>query len=218
MAWRSADSVASSTLRRAQLKPHYFDLPLSNGARAGLTGIVAGLSRQVAKYNVIINNLLPGPFETERQMAPMRKRAADAGQSYDDFVHDLKAQVPVGRFGNTTEFGMVCAFLCSEHAGFIVGQNILSRRWWVHVDSMSGVVTVEPLARRSVSLKARVFMAIPANIGMLDEFRLGQMPDWRFEAAGRASFDHCDPFGWKPGCPSGPCFPRFSQPTPLHQS
>lgn len=61
---------------------------------------------------------------------------------------------------------------------------------------MSGVVTVEPLAGRSVSLKARVFMAIPANIGMLDEFRLGQMPDWRFEAAGRASLDHCDPFGW----------------------
>jgi 3-oxoacyl-[acyl-carrier protein] reductase len=123
MAKRGFGRIVNITSR--SVKTPLFHLPLSNGARAGLTGIVAGLSRQVAKYNVIINNLLPGPFETERQMAPMRKRAADAGQSYDDFVHDLKAQVPVGRFGNTTEFGMVCAFLCSEHAGFIVGQNIL---------------------------------------------------------------------------------------------
>ena len=77
MAWRSADLVASSTSRRAQLKPHYFIFRYRTALRAGLTGIVAGLSRQVAKYNVIINNLLPGLFETERQMAPMRKRAAD---------------------------------------------------------------------------------------------------------------------------------------------
>ena len=123
MAKRGFGRIVNITSR--SVKTPLFHLPLSNGARAGLTGFVAGLSRQVAKYNVTINNLLPGPFETERQMVPMRKRAADAGQSYDDFVRDLKAQVPVGRFGNTSEFGMTCAFLCSEHAGFIVGQNIL---------------------------------------------------------------------------------------------
>lgn len=123
MAKRRFGRIVNITSR--SVKTPLFHLPLSNGARAGLTGFVAGLSRQVAKDNVIINNLLPGPFETERQMAPMKKRAADAGKSYDDFVRDLKAQVPAGRFGNTKEFGMACAFLCGEHAGFIVGQNIL---------------------------------------------------------------------------------------------
>jgi 3-oxoacyl-[acyl-carrier protein] reductase len=123
MAQRGFGRIVNITSR--SVKTPLFHLPLSNGARAGLTGFIAGLSRQVAKRNVIINNLLPGPFETERQMAPMQKRAGDAGKSYDDFVRDLKAQVPAGRFGNTTEFGMACAFLCSEHAGFIVGQNIL---------------------------------------------------------------------------------------------
>jgi len=123
MAKRGFGRIVNITSR--SVKTPLSHLPLSNGARAGLTGFVAGLSRQVAKDNVIINNLLPGPFETERQMAPMKKRAAAAGQSYDEFVRDLKGQVPAGRFGNATEFGMACAFLCSEHAGFIVGQNIL---------------------------------------------------------------------------------------------
>jgi 3-oxoacyl-[acyl-carrier protein] reductase len=123
MAKRGFGRIVNITSR--SVKTPLSHLPLSNGARAGLTGFVAGLSRQVAKSNVIINNLLPGPFETERQMSPMKSRAAAAGQAYDDFVRGLKAQVPAGRFGNTTEFGMACAFLCSEHAGFIVGQNIL---------------------------------------------------------------------------------------------
>jgi len=100
-------------------------LGLSNGARAGLTGFVAGLSRQVAKHNVIINNLLPGPFATDRQVDGLRKLSAKAGQDYDTFAKARMAEVPAGRFGTPEEFGRACAFLCSADAGFIVGQNLL---------------------------------------------------------------------------------------------
>jgi 3-oxoacyl-[acyl-carrier protein] reductase len=100
-------------------------LGLSNGARAGLTGFVAGVSRQVAKHNVVINNLLPGPFATQRQVDGLTKLAAKAGQDYDTFAKARMAEVPANRFGTPEEFGRACAFLCSAHAGFIVGQNIL---------------------------------------------------------------------------------------------
>src|SRR5690348_5221628 len=100
-------------------------LGLSNGARAGLTGFVAGLARQVAKHNVVINNLLPGPFMTARTEDGLRKRSAKAGQDYDTFAKARMAEVPAGRFGDPDEFGKACAFLCSAHAGFIVGQNLL---------------------------------------------------------------------------------------------
>ncbi|MEP7061989.1 MAG: SDR family oxidoreductase [Betaproteobacteria bacterium] len=100
-------------------------LGLSNGARAGLTGFVAGLSRQVAKHNVVINNLLPGPFATDRQVSGLRKLAAKAGQDYDSFAQARMAEVPAGRFGTPEEFGRACAFLCSTDAGFIIGQNLL---------------------------------------------------------------------------------------------
>lgn len=100
-------------------------LGLSNGARAGLTGFVAGLSRQVAKHNVLINNLLPGPFATNRQTDGLRKLAAKAGQDYDTFAKAQMANVPANRFGTPEEFGKACAFLCSADAGFIVGQNLL---------------------------------------------------------------------------------------------
>jgi 3-oxoacyl-[acyl-carrier protein] reductase len=102
--------------------PH---LGLSNGARTGLTGFVAGLARQVAKHNVIINNLLPGPFATERQVDGLRKLAAKAGQDYESFAAARAAELPAGRFGNAEEFGKACAFLCSNDASFIVGQNLL---------------------------------------------------------------------------------------------
>ena len=101
------------------------DLGLSNGARAGLTGFVAGLARQVAKHNVIVNNLLPGPFMTARTQDGLRKRSAKAGQDYDAFARARMAEVPAGRFGDPAEFGKACAFLCSDHAGYIVGQNLL---------------------------------------------------------------------------------------------
>jgi 3-oxoacyl-[acyl-carrier protein] reductase len=102
--------------------PH---LGLSNGARAGLTGFVAGLARQVAKHNVAINNLLPGPFATERQVDGLRKLSAKAGQDYDTFKKAREAELPAGRFGTAEEFGKACAFLCSADAGFIVGHNLL---------------------------------------------------------------------------------------------
>ena len=101
------------------------DLGLSNGARAGLTGFVAGLARQVAKHGVVINNLLPGPFMTARTEDGLRKRSAKAGQDYDAFARARMAEVPAGRFGDPQEFGQACAFLCSAQAGFIVGQNLL---------------------------------------------------------------------------------------------
>jgi len=101
------------------------DLGLSNGARAGLTGFVGGLARQVAKHNVIINNLLPGPFETARTVYGLKTRAAKTGQEYEAFAAARRAEIPAGRFGNADEFGKACAFLCSEHVSFIVGQNLL---------------------------------------------------------------------------------------------
>jgi 3-oxoacyl-[acyl-carrier protein] reductase len=100
-------------------------LGLSNGARAGLTGFVAGLSRQVARHNVAINNLLPGPFLTDRQVDGLRKLAAKAGQTYDAFLAARVAENPAGRFGTPDEFGRACAFLCSADAGFIVGQTLV---------------------------------------------------------------------------------------------
>jgi 3-oxoacyl-[acyl-carrier protein] reductase len=123
MAARKFGRIINITSR--SVKTPLYHLPLSNAARAGLTGMVAGLARQVAKDNVIINNLLPGPFATDRQMKPLRARATQAGVAYDDFVKQQTDQVPVKRFGTAEEFGNTCAYLCSAHASFIVGQNIL---------------------------------------------------------------------------------------------
>jgi 3-oxoacyl-[acyl-carrier protein] reductase len=123
MASRRFGRIVNITSR--SVKTPLFHLPLSNAARAGLTGFVAGLSRQIAKDNVIINGLLPGPFETDRQMKPMREKAAQAGVSLEAYINSQKALVPAGRFGTPEEFGVACAFLCSQHASFIVGQNLL---------------------------------------------------------------------------------------------
>jgi len=100
-------------------------LPLSNAARAGLTGFIGGLSRQVARHNVIVNNLLPGPFATDRQMGQIRTKAAELKMAADEYLQSQHAQVPVGRFGTPEEFGRACAYLCSVHAEYIVGQNLL---------------------------------------------------------------------------------------------
>ena len=100
-------------------------LGLSNGARTGLTGFVAGLARKVAKHNVTINNLLPGPFDTDRLAANLATRAKAAGTSLDAMRTQAMAANPAGRFGTIDEFGAACAFLCSVHAGYIVGQNLL---------------------------------------------------------------------------------------------
>jgi len=100
-------------------------LGLSNGARSGLTGFIAGVAREVAKHNVTINNMLPGPFETDRLRTAFAARAKAAGQPYDAVLAAAKESNPARRFGTPEEFGATCAFLCSVHAGFIVGQNVL---------------------------------------------------------------------------------------------
>ncbi len=100
-------------------------LGLSNGARTGLTGFVAGLARSVAKHNVTINNLLPGPFDTDRLRSNLAVRAKNAGVGVDDLRAQQLATHPAGRFGSADEFGAACAFLCSANAGYIVGQNLL---------------------------------------------------------------------------------------------
>jgi len=100
-------------------------LGLSNGARSGLTGFVAGLARTTVSHNVTINNLLPGAFDTDRLTATLKASAAKSGQSVEDMRSKRAAAVPARRFGQPEEFGATCAFLCSAHAGYIAGQNVL---------------------------------------------------------------------------------------------
>ena len=100
-------------------------LGMSNGARAGLTGFVAGLSRQVAQHNVTINNLLPGPFRTDRLRSVAAGPASKAGRSIEEEIALRMKVVPAGRPGEPAEFGDACVFLCSASAGYIVGQNLL---------------------------------------------------------------------------------------------
>jgi 3-oxoacyl-[acyl-carrier protein] reductase len=102
-------------------------LGLSNGARSGLTGFVAGLARQPrrAARNVTINALLPGPFDTDRLRMTLAGAAQKTGQSIDAVAAVRRQQNPSGRFGTADEFGAFCAFLCSVHAGYMTGQNLL---------------------------------------------------------------------------------------------
>ena len=101
-------------------------LGLSNGARSGLTGFVAGVARKVVRHNVTINNLLPGSFDTDRLRVTYAGRAKAAGKPIEDLLAAGAAAIPAGRFGTAAEFGAICAFLCSLHAGYITGQNILA--------------------------------------------------------------------------------------------
>lgn len=100
-------------------------LGLSNSARTGLTGYVAGTARQVAGKGVNINNLLPGIHATDRADALDGGVVKAQGITLDEARAQRAAAIPAGRYGTRQEFGAVCAFLCSQHAGFIVGQNIL---------------------------------------------------------------------------------------------
>jgi 3-oxoacyl-[acyl-carrier protein] reductase len=101
-------------------------LGLSNGARSGLTGFVAGLARSsVAARGVTINGLLPGAFDTLRLRTTMQAAAGKAGQSLDEVMARRSAAIPAQRFGTAEEFGAVCAFICSVQAGYLAGQNVL---------------------------------------------------------------------------------------------
>ena len=100
-------------------------LGLSNAARTGLTGYVAGVARQVAGHGVTINNLLPGIHDTDRAVSLDGGVAGSRGISLEEARAEREATIPAGRYGTRQEFGAACAFLCSRHAGFIVGQNLL---------------------------------------------------------------------------------------------
>jgi len=100
-------------------------LELSNGARAGLTGAVAVIARKAVSRNVTVNALLPGPFDTDRLRGSTKRMAELQGVSMEEAMKQRKSAVPAGRFGTPEEFGAAAAFLCSAHAGFITGQNLL---------------------------------------------------------------------------------------------
>jgi 3-oxoacyl-[acyl-carrier protein] reductase len=102
-------------------------LGLSNGARSGLTGFVAGLARSgLATKGVTINNLLPGAFDTERLQSIFQGAAAKSAQSPDVVAAARRNTIPARRFGSPDEFGAICAFLCSQQAGYMTGQNVLA--------------------------------------------------------------------------------------------
>lgn len=102
-------------------------LGLSNGARSGLTGFVAGVARSpLAAQGVTINNLLPGVFDTDRIKTMLAANSQKTGQSVEALANTRRQGIPAKRFGNPEEFGAICAFLCSVHAGYITGQNVLA--------------------------------------------------------------------------------------------
>ncbi|EAV45393.1 probable short-chain dehydrogenase/reductase [Roseibium aggregatum IAM 12614] len=100
-------------------------LDLSSGARAGLTAFLAGVCRQLAPHGVTVNNLLPGKMDTDRLKGGFERAAQQSGKSLEDVRAAQAAEIPARRFGSAEEFGQTCAFLCSRHAGYITGQNIL---------------------------------------------------------------------------------------------
>ena len=102
-------------------------LGLSNGARSGLTGFVAGVARgAIAARGVTLNNLLPGKFDTDRLAATLNAAAVKTERSLEAVRQAQQASIPAQRFGTAQEFGAICAFLCSVHAGYITGQNVLA--------------------------------------------------------------------------------------------
>jgi len=101
------------------------ELGLSNGARSGLTGFIAGLARKTAAHNVTINNLLPGRFWTDRLRATTEHNAKRQGKSIEEAKQALERTIPAGRFGTAEEFGDYCAFLCSARASYVTAQNVL---------------------------------------------------------------------------------------------
>ena len=100
-------------------------LGLSNGARSGLTGFVAGIARKTVASNVTINNILPGAFDTDRLRANLKGAAENAGIGEEEMATRRAQSNPAGRFGDPAEFGELCAFICSAQAGYITGQNLL---------------------------------------------------------------------------------------------
>jgi 3-oxoacyl-[acyl-carrier protein] reductase len=113
-------NIVSRSVKIPQL-----ELGLSNGARSGLVGFVAGLSRQTVEHNVTVNNLLPGIFDSDAQRRHIEGMLEEGGKSFDEIWRERARANPARRYGRPAELGAYCAFLCSDHAGFITGQNLL---------------------------------------------------------------------------------------------
>lgn len=113
-------NIVSRSVKTPQL-----ELGLSNGARSGLVGFVAGLARQTVRHNVTINNLLPGVFATDAQRRHIEGMLESSGKSFEQLWQERGSNNPAGRYGEADEMGALCAFICSVHAGYICGQNIL---------------------------------------------------------------------------------------------
>jgi len=113
-------NIVSRSVKIPQL-----EMGLSNGARSGLVGFVAGLARQTVARNVTVNNLLPGIFDSDAQKQHIKGMLHDSDKSFEQIWDDRARGNPAKRYGRPAELGNYCAFLCSEHAGFITGQNLL---------------------------------------------------------------------------------------------
>jgi 3-oxoacyl-[acyl-carrier protein] reductase len=113
-------NIVSRSVKIPQL-----EMGLSNGARSGLVGFVGGLARQTVAHNVTINNLLPGIFDSDAQRRHINGMLEPGGKTFDQHWQERAAGNPARRYGRPQELGAYCAFLCSEHAGFVTGQNIL---------------------------------------------------------------------------------------------
>jgi 3-oxoacyl-[acyl-carrier protein] reductase len=120
---RGFGRIVNIVSRSVKIPQH--ELGLSNGARSGLVGFVAGLARQTVARNVTINNLLPGIFDSDAQIRHIEGMLEPGGKSFDQIWRERAAANPAGRYGRPAELGAYFAFLCSAHAGFVTGQNIL---------------------------------------------------------------------------------------------
>ena len=107
------------------VKAPHAELGLSNGARSGLIGFVAGLARQTVRHNVTINNLLPGAFATDAQVRHIQGLVEQSGQPFEKLWEERGRANPAGRYGQPEELGALCAYICSMHTGYMTGQNIL---------------------------------------------------------------------------------------------
>jgi 3-oxoacyl-[acyl-carrier protein] reductase len=123
MAARNFGRIVNIT--SASVKMPLAGLDLSSGARAGLTAFLAGVARSVAGNNVTINSLLPGSFDTARLRTGIPAAAKRRGVPESIILEERRKEIPAGRFGSPSELGHACAFLCSVHAGYITGQNLL---------------------------------------------------------------------------------------------
>jgi 3-oxoacyl-[acyl-carrier protein] reductase len=113
-------NISSRSVKTPQI-----ELGLSNGARSGLVGFVAGLARQTVRHNVTVNNLLPGVFDSDAQKEHIRGMLEQTGKTFEQLWDERGRNNPAGRYGRVEEIGAYCAFICSAHAGYITGQNLL---------------------------------------------------------------------------------------------